>query len=65
MVETGGLENRLRGDSHGGSNPSSSARFSAVCALLDKASSRLVLEGPGAPAKILLNSAKVLTSRQE
>ena len=25
MVETGGLENRLRGDSHGGSNPSSSA----------------------------------------
>ena len=48
MVETGGLENRLRGDSHGGSNPSSSAthscvrpRFSAVsddmkrlCALL-------------------------------
>jgi hypothetical protein len=25
VVETGGLENRLRGDSHGGSNPSSSA----------------------------------------
>lgn len=25
MVETGGLENRLRGNSHGGSNPSSSA----------------------------------------
>ena len=27
MVETGGLENRLRGDSHGGSNPSSSAKI--------------------------------------
>ena len=27
MVETGGLENRLRGDSHGGSNPSSSASY--------------------------------------
>ena len=26
MVETGGLENRLRGDSHGGSNPPSSAK---------------------------------------
>jgi antitoxin ParD1/3/4 len=30
VVETGGLENRLRGDSHGGSNPSSSARTSLL-----------------------------------
>ena len=28
MVETGGLENRLRRKVHGGSNPSSSARLS-------------------------------------
>jgi hypothetical protein len=30
VVETGGLENRLRGNSHGGSNPSSSARKSEI-----------------------------------
>ena len=30
MVETGGLENRLRGNLHGGSNPSSSAIFSVT-----------------------------------
>jgi (p)ppGpp synthase/HD superfamily hydrolase len=33
VVETGGLENRLRGNSHGGSNPSSSASLSELSAV--------------------------------
>ena len=45
MVETGGLENRLRGDSHGGSNPSSSANLGFI---LNKLSE--MMRGANGPA---------------
>jgi hypothetical protein len=35
VVETGGLENRLRGNSHGGSNPSSSANFDVAAEIAE------------------------------
>ena len=58
MVETGGLENRLRGDSHGGSNPSSSAKLHcpvdpATAGLYDRADDFALDFGQSFPAALV------------